>query len=134
MALDQPHDNQQRLLRVFEEFADLFSRLAKEAAGRNFIEASFLYIYWVTDLSKMQVVAIFQKISRQTGETAMTTAERLINEGIERGIEKGIDIANVRHVRGLLKLGMEATTIAAALELPLAEVKTLIKRIQTETE
>lgn len=126
--------NQRRLLRVFEEFADLFKRLSQSATGRTFIEASFLYIYWTTDLNKWQVVAIFQNISRQTGETAMTTAERLINEGIEKGIEQGIDIASVRYVRGLLKLGMSAETIAAALELPLAEVQAIITRIQSEEQ
>lgn len=124
--------NQQRLLRVFDDFAYLFERLAQDTIGRSFIESSFLYVYWTTDLTKQQVITIFHKISRQTGETAMTTAERLINEGIEKGIERGVEQgiaqANERHVRGLLKLGMDANTISAALELPLPVVNEIIVR------
>jgi len=134
--------HQQRLLRVFDDFAQLFERLAQDAAGRGFIEASFLYVYWTTDLTKQQVVAIFHKISRQTGEAAMTTAERLINEGIEkgiekgieRGIEKGIEQANERHVKGLLRLGIDAHTISAALELPLSTVEDIISRTPSNRE
>ena len=93
---------------------------------------------WTTDLTKQQVITIFHKISRQTGETAMTTAERLINEGIEKGIgqgiKKGIEQTNVRHVRGLLKLGMDAPAISAALELSLATVRGIINRTQSKPE
>lgn len=129
--------NQQRLLRVFEDFAQLFERLAQDNAGRGFIETSFLYVYWTTDLTKQQLIAIFHKISRQTGEAAMTTAERLINEGIEKGIEKGMERgiqkgiaqANERHVLGLLKLGMDANTISVALDLPLPTVQEIIRRV-----
>ncbi|MCY7356955.1 MAG: hypothetical protein LH609_05705 [Rudanella sp.] len=58
----------------------------------------------------------------------MTTAEHLINEGIEKGVEQGIAQANERHVKGLLKLGMDASTISAALELPLSVVNDIIAR------
>ena len=128
--------NQKRLLRVFDEFAYLFERLAEEPAGKNFIDASFLYIYWTTDLTKTQVVTIFQKISRPVGESVMTTAERLINEGvekgIERGIERGIDITNARHVKGLFTMGMDANTIATALDLPVSAVNDIISKIRSE--
>jgi predicted transposase/invertase (TIGR01784 family) len=128
--------NQRRLLRVFEEFAHLFAALAQEQSGRAFIEKSFLYVYWTTDLTKQQVVAIFHKISRQTGEAAMTTAERLINEGIEkgleRGLEKGLERGIEKGVRAMLKLGMKAPDIAAALEVPLPMVRTIIRQLQAE--
>jgi 16S rRNA G966 N2-methylase RsmD len=68
--------NQQRLVWVFEEAAALFTSLAGESMGRSFIETSFLYVDWTTDLTKQQVVAIFHRISQQTGAAAMTTAER----------------------------------------------------------
>jgi predicted transposase/invertase (TIGR01784 family) len=122
---------QQRLLQVFTDFADVFDRLADEALGRTFIETSFVYVYWSTDLTKEQVITIFRNISRRTGTIAMTTAERLINEGIEKGIEQGIEQATVRHVKGMLKLGMDARTIGAALELPLDSIHTLIEQIQS---
>lgn len=82
-------------------------------------------------MTKEQIVAFFRKISRRTGTIAMTTAERLINEGIEKGIEHGIEQATVRHVKGMLKLGMDAKTIAAALEESIDRIHTLIEQIRS---
>jgi predicted transposase YdaD len=52
----------------------------------------------------------------------MTAAREWINEGIEKGIEKGVS--------GMLKLGMDAPIIAAALELPLETVNQIIEKIK----
>ena len=50
----------------------------------------------------------------------------LINEGIQKGIEKGI--------RAMLKLGMSSEAIATAMELPLPTVQSIVNRIsQTES-
>ncbi len=48
----------------------------------------------------------------------MSAAQKLINEGIERGI------------RAMLKLSIDAVTIAAALEMPQNTVNQLIGKIQ----
>lgn len=121
---------QQRLLKLFDDFADAFDRLAQEPVGRTFIETSFLYVYWSTNLTKEQVVTIFRKISRRTGDIAMSTAERLINEGIEKGIEQGMQLATLRSIKSMLKLKMDAKTIATALDIPLPHVNDLIKKIE----
>ena len=76
-----------------------------------------------------EVIAIFQRISAKTGIVAMSTAQRLINEGIEQGIEQGRREAIERGARGMLKLNMDAATIAAAFELPLADVNQIIDKI-----
>jgi len=55
----------------------------------------------------------------------MLAAQKLINEGIEQGIEKGI--------RGMLKLGMNASTIAAAFEIPQEQIEQLIEKIKRES-
>ncbi len=57
----------------------------------------------------------------------MSTAQRLINEGIEQGIEQGIE----RGIQAMLRLNMDAITIAAAFELPLADVNRLIDNIKS---
>lgn len=123
--------HQQRLLRLFEQFSETFDRLSQDPVGRTFIETTFIYIYWTTNLTKDQVVTIFHKISIQTGAVAMTTAERLINEGIEKGLEQGVEFATLRAVKSMLKLNMDAKTIAAALDVPLTSVTTLIQKIKS---
>ena len=64
-------------LLVFEDFAYLFERLAKDTIGRSFIKSSFLYVYWTTDLTKQQIITFFHKISRQTGEIVPTISAAL---------------------------------------------------------
>ena len=66
----------------------------------------------------------------------MTTAERLINEGIEKGleqgIEQGVELATIKAIKSMLKLNMDAKTIAAALDVPFAKVNILIQKIKSE--
>lgn len=112
------------MLRVLTDYADAFRQMAEQEAGRRYVETAFVYVYWTTDLTKVEVIAIFQRISAKTGTIAMSTAQRFINEGIEQGIEQG--------VRAMLKLNMDAATIAAAFELPLAQVERLIEKINGE--
>ncbi|MBD2756207.1 Rpn family recombination-promoting nuclease/putative transposase [Spirosoma validum] len=123
--------HQQRLLRIFKRFNQVFDHLTQDSVGRAFIETTFIYVYWTTNLTKDQVVTIFRKISIQTGAVAMTTAERLINEGLEKGIEQGVELATVRAIKSMLKLNMDAKTIAAALDIPLTNVNDLIQKIKS---
>lgn len=127
--------HQQRLLRIFKQFGQVFDRLSQDPAGRTFIETTFIYVYWTTNLTKDQVVTIFRRISIQTGAVAMTTAERLINEGIEKGIEQGIEqgveLATVRAIKSMLNLNMDAKTIAASMDIPLVNVNNLIQKIRS---
>ncbi|WP_338872051.1 hypothetical protein WBJ53_26975 [Spirosoma sp. SC4-14] len=58
----------------------------------------------------------------------MSAAQKLFNEGIEQGIEQNIE----KGIRGMLKLGMNASTIAAAFEMPQEQVELLIKKIKRE--
>lgn len=82
---------------------------------------------------KESVIRIFTTISTEAGTIAMSAAQKLINEGIEQGIEKGIEQGIEKGIRGMLKLGMNTSTIAAAFEMPQEQVELLIKKIKRET-
>lgn len=125
------HSRQQRqFIRVLADLSDTLQRLANDAAGERFMETAFLYAYWTTDLTKVEVIAIFRKISNRTGEIAMSTAERLINEGLEKGIEQGIEQGLEKGVRALLTLGMDANAIAAALDVSPVQITTILAAIR----
>ena len=62
----------------------------------------------------------------------MTTAERLLQQGRQEGQAEGQREATLRGIRGMLRIGMNAETIAAAFELPLAEVKAYIAQLEKE--
>ncbi len=109
---------QRQFIKMLESLGDVLRRMTNDAVGERFMETAFLYAYWATDLTKVDVIAIFRKISNRTGEIAMSTAEQLINEGIEQGIR--------RSVRAFLSLGMTIDAIASALEVSPAQVKAII--------
>lgn len=69
-----------------------------------------LYIYWARDLKPTELNVVLQRSKlEQYEELAMTTAERLISEGIEKGkledaskmLSKGIDLKTVLEITGL---------------------------------
>ena len=70
----------------------------------------------------------------------MSAAEMWIQEGVEKGIKQGMQQgvqqgerqATLRHIKGMLGLGLDAETIAAAFDLPLKTVKIYIATISRE--
>lgn len=110
------------LIRVLEPHTQLIQNLISFSNGRVFIETTFIYLNWSSSLTTSEVIAIFNRISTEAGTIAMSAAQKLINEGIEKGI------------RAMLKLGMDAKTIAAAFEMPQATVDRLIEQIRKETK
>jgi predicted transposase/invertase (TIGR01784 family) len=111
--------------------------LANTKEGQVLVETGFIYLSWTSGLTTQQIIGIFQKISSKAASTAMSAAEQLINEGIqkgiqkgiERGIQKGIEEGIEKGIRAMLKLGMSSETIAAAMELPLSTVQSIVNRI-----
>ena len=66
----------------------------------------------------------------------MTVAEELIQEGRQQGrqeamvaAEKLIHQNKIKFISALLKLNIDAHTIASATELPLTEVETIIAEV-----
>ncbi len=76
-------------------------------------------------LGRTELIAIFSRVSKKTNDSAMTAYEELINEGQQR--------AALKFIRGFWRLGIDAKTIAQALEMPLDEVQAIIKKISEET-
>ncbi|EKP14268.1 Rpn family recombination-promoting nuclease/putative transposase [Leptospira borgpetersenii] len=51
-----------------------------------------LYIYWACDLKPTELKRVLERSKlEQYKELTMTTAERLISEGIEKGVQQGIE-------------------------------------------
>ncbi|EMK12927.1 hypothetical protein LEP1GSC066_0922, partial [Leptospira sp. serovar Kenya str. Sh9] len=75
-----------------------------------------LYIYWARDLkpTELKRVLAISKLE-QYEELTMTTAEKLISEGIqqgiEQGIEKGIEKGKLEDAGKMLKKGIDLKTV-----------------------
>ena len=120
------------LIRILDDYAQVVRNLSMSAKGQNFVETTFVYLNWASPLTTTEVIAIFHSISNEAGNIAMSAAQKLINEGIEKGLERGLEEGLGRGIRGMLKLGMDVTTIAAAFEMPKEDVEQLIKKINHE--
>ncbi|EKP13598.1 hypothetical protein LEP1GSC128_2560 [Leptospira borgpetersenii str. 200801926] len=73
-----------------------------------------LYIYWACDLkpTELKRVLAISKLE-QYEELTMTTAERLISEGIEKGVQQGIE----RGIEKGIKQGVEKGKLEDAGEM-----------------
>jgi len=120
------------LVRVLETYAQIIQNLVTSPTGRIFVETTFIYLNWSSPLTTTEVISIFSRISTEAGTIAMSAAQKLINEGIEKGLEQGIEQGIEKGIRGMMKLGMDAVTIAAAFEMPLNDVNRWIEKIKSE--
>lgn len=93
---------------------------------------TFLYLLETTDLTGNEIVVIFSTVSKQTEAAAMNGADQLRMEGRIEGRVQGRTEANRKLVKGALKLGMDAKTIADTFEMELVEVVALIEQVRQE--
>ncbi len=93
---------------------------------------TFLYLLETTDLTGTEIVVMFSTVSKQTEEAAMNGADQLRMEGRIEGQIAGRTEANRKLVKGALKLGMDAKTIADTFEMSIAEVVTLIEQVREQ--
>lgn len=88
MNVDNPHD------RFFKETVvrlDILTDSLKEEGLSPMFNEKNLSSLAQDAVRRVDVTAIFCRISNRTGEIAMSTAERLINEGLEKGLERGLE-------------------------------------------
>lgn len=144
------------LARMLDAFADVVRRLVDTPGGKRFVGTGFLYLSYMKDLTKVELFGIFTRITVQTNSTVMSVAEELIQEGIQKGrqeerqrfqsvaeelVQKGIQKgilegrqegrreAARQFIVAMLKLNLDAQTIASAAEMPLADVHAVIDEI-----
>lgn len=92
----------------------MLQAIEEESKKVAILRKLLLYIYWARDLKPTELNVVLQRSKlEQYEELAMTTAERLISEGMQRGIEKGkledaskmlskgIDLKTVLEITGL---------------------------------
>ncbi|WP_228028904.1 Rpn family recombination-promoting nuclease/putative transposase, partial [Leptospira borgpetersenii] len=101
----------------------LFSLLVgieEESKRVTILRKLLLYIYWVRDLKPTELKRVLERSKlEQYEELTMTTAERLISEGIQQGIEQGMQQGKIEgrieeklEVAGkMLKKGIDLKTV-----------------------
>ena len=59
-----------------------------EKTDKNFLEILVVYSFTVTDLSEKNISESIESIPKPIKDKVMTTYDRIMNEGIEKGVSK----------------------------------------------
>ncbi|MBE0302781.1 Rpn family recombination-promoting nuclease/putative transposase [Leptospira interrogans] len=105
------------------ELFSLLQAIEEESKKVAILRKLLLYIYWARDLKPTELNVVLQRSKlEQYEELAMTTAERLISEGMQRGIEQGIEKGKLEDASKMLSKGIDLKTV---LEITGLSEKTL---------
>ncbi|MCR8647329.1 Rpn family recombination-promoting nuclease/putative transposase [Leptospira interrogans] len=105
------------------ELFSLLQAIEEESKKVAILRKLLLYIYWARDLKPTELNVVLQRSKlEQYEELAMTTAERLISEGMQRGIEQGIEKRKLEDASKMLSKGIDLKTV---LEITGLSEKTL---------
>ncbi|EMJ48765.1 Rpn family recombination-promoting nuclease/putative transposase [Leptospira santarosai] len=90
------------------ELFSLLLEIEEESKRVAILRKLLLYIYWVRDYKPSELKGILQRSNLdEYKELIVTTAQRLISEGIQQGIEKG----KLEDARKMLAKGIDLKTV-----------------------
>ncbi|EKP14867.1 hypothetical protein LEP1GSC191_1535 [Leptospira borgpetersenii serovar Mini str. 201000851] len=83
-----------------------------------------MYIYWARDLkpTELKRVLAISKLE-QYEELTMTTAERLISEGIQQGMQQGIEQGKIETARNMLSEDIQLEAVLRITGLSKQDLK-----------
>lgn len=112
-----------KYLSIIEESLIELIRDIENQGDMNYITSVFVYTLFTNkDLTKQEIVSIFRKVSLKSEQATMTTGELMIKEGRLEGMAP--------FIKGMLKMGMDAPTIASSFGISNKEVKEVVNKIQ----
>ncbi len=118
------------LSNIAESFIEVIRDIENQGDA-NYIKSVFVYtLATLEGLTKQEIITIFRRVSLKTEQITMSIAEELKIEGKIEGRIEGKKETTVHFIKGMLKVGMDASTIAATFDLPKAEVDDIIAKIQ----
>jgi predicted transposase/invertase (TIGR01784 family) len=122
--------DQKHLVQNLGNFFELGRSIFQEKQGLNFLESVINYLYKATEIEIDTVVESIAAITIKGGEFAMSTADRLRQEGIKQGRQEGMQKAGNKMifslVRNAKKQGFPVETIAKIVDLDITLVKKIL--------
>lgn len=111
--------------KIENEFIELM-KLIDNQEGNVFTKAIVLYIQNTEQLTITKLFTIFSKVSINIKNTVMTTAEQLINQGINQGVQ----INKVNTVKKGYLNGISSTMLANISDLSIEQVEEIIAKVK----
>ena len=101
--------------------------------GRNFYVSILHYLFYASNLEDNYIIDSLKEISTTGGEIAMSTAEKLIQkgiqkgrqEGIQEGKQEGIQKGKIETAQKMIKQGFQDSTIESITGLTQNEIQKL---------
>ena len=104
---DVRYAEKNKVIAILEEGFNLLEEVVKKDTVTHYIESCLRYILSVrNDIEKEEMLEIAGKISVEGRELVMTTAERLIQEGMEKGIQEGMQKGMIKVAKNAIVKGM----------------------------
>lgn len=120
--------DQELLARHMVEFFELGRSIFQQEQGLKFLESVVNYLYKATEIETNTVIEAISDITTKGGEFAMSTAERLRQEGRQEGSNKMI----FSLVQNAKKQGFSAEMIARIVDLDITLVERMLNQEEIE--
>jgi predicted transposase/invertase (TIGR01784 family) len=128
--------DQQKLEHYLTQFLEIGRAYFQETQGLKFLEAVINYILQATEIEPDKLVKSVACISEKGGDIAMTTAEKLRQEGMQKGIQKGRQEGSYKTmislVRNAKKNGLSEEMIAQIANLDITLVRKILNNEPVE--
>lgn len=117
-------------------------KLVDNQGNNAFTTSVVLYIQNTDDLTFLELVTIFTKVSTNLNNSVMTTAEQLIsqgfnqgisqgiNQGINQGFNQGLEAKEIDAVRRGYSNGISIELLSNILNLPVQKIEEIIAKIK----
>jgi len=114
---------------------DLFSlgyRFFQSEKGLKFLEIIISYLYQATEIETESIINAIVPVTRKGGEIAMTTAEKLRQEGLQKGRQEGIYNTYYTLIHNMNKNNLSDKDIAKLINIDIEVVKKVLNKEQFE--
>jgi predicted transposase YdaD len=125
LLMKHSRDEEKKLLAIESIIVDCLKSV-EALQDDSYMETIILYMNNTLDLTTQELMIIFTKVSINTNNIAMTTADRIRAE--ER--EVTMEFATFNYVKGLVEKGLDAEFISDAFKIPVKKVQDVIKKIK----
>jgi predicted transposase/invertase (TIGR01784 family) len=99
-----------------------------KGSGWKFLKTVLIYLYTTNEIKTEKIIKIANKISKEGGRLAMTTAMKLQEEGIKKGIKEG----KMEDAKNMIKKGYSIEEICEITGLEREKIEKLKRESKEE--
>lgn len=126
----------EKLDQALNDFFTLGKIFFQEEKGLKFLETIVKYLYQATEIETGRIIKAIEPVTKKGGKIAMTTAEKLRQEGMQRGMQKGRQEGSYSTyfnlIQNMKKKNLSDKDIAILINLDIDIVKKIMNKEQVD--